>query len=271
MLNPDDFYFNILDDGTESYIKSEDEEGNYTLLSPSGLNYYDVKTEETIQYNKKIAFGTAEDNEYIDLTEYNFDNVPSIDVTPKIAPVYSKDYEQSYQSLVVDYSELSKTGFRAHCRLDTDDYADVTPDEDLGYLLIGRYSSDDPIEQTKAAYSDSGTGCIGFEATCEISIEDEYGTSGNTKVELKLYKYREDGNHEFVETFKTVEHSDPPHSHTFTASTMNLPPDKYRVRYVFTFATMSTIRAWLHFREEIDYYGAEEGVLTGSINWLAIE
>jgi len=270
-INPEDFYFNIYDDGIESYIKSEDEEGNYTLLSPSGLSYYDSKLDEAVKYNKKIAFGEALDGEYVDLSSYNFSRVPSIDITPRIAPIYSKDYQSSTQRLEVSHSEVSKNGFRVHCQLDASEYTDVTPDSGLGYLLIGRYSSNDPLEQTQSAYSDTKTGCIGYETTCEISIEDEYGTSGNTKVELELYRYREDGNHEFVETFKTITHGDPPHELTFTASKLNLPPDKYRIVYVFTFSSLSTIRAWLHFREEIVYYGGEEGVLTGEVNWLATE
>jgi len=270
MLNPDNFYFNIFDDGVQSYIKSEDIEGNYTILSPSGLNYYDSKTEETVQYNRKIAFGTAEHGETVDLSKYNFENIPSINVNPKVAPLYSKDYELSRQKLKTGYSNLSKNGFTVECQLKAEEFVNINENPSFSFT-VARTNSDQPVAKSASGTYASGEGNIRAKFYTELRLSGGYGESGTAEAVFELYEYVENGDNIFVKEYHSVQHTDKDNNLRFVADTGINPAKKYVNKITLSLGTLYTMSVTLEIYKTEFTYGAEEEILTGSVNWLAIE
>jgi VCBS repeat-containing protein len=97
----------------EGKIKLTDDEGNYALLDSDLLAFYEAGSDTPHWYSKRVAYGTAQDGDYVEL---NWDKAPKIMTSIKSLTSYNENYDGDTQQYSSYASSISKDGFYVHGR-----------------------------------------------------------------------------------------------------------------------------------------------------------
>lgn len=260
-----EYILSIISTDTEGYIEINNNEGEIIKLTPQSLTYDSPLIDGTLDYTKKIAYGVAENNEYVELNQ--FDKTPKIHVSPNKLPLFSKEYEGSNQLITSTISEESSQGFRVHNFLDAESY---TREYNLSPNVFASTGNTTSSSSTTRVVLETNNNCKGFGAKFSFDFDGDWGTFGYASV--SFYADREIdgswGDTTTIYSYSTGERDD----YNLNFLNTNLTPGKYRIRVNVSVTSIDgKVSASANIYRVTELYGSQTEILSGDVNWLAIE
>jgi len=288
----------------EGKIKLTDDEGNYALLDSDLLAFYEAGSLIPHYYTKRVAYGTAQDGDYIDLqgvdyrtvddssdgdTPESWNKAPKVMTSIKSLTSYNGNYDGDTQQYLSYVSSISKDGFYVHGRsvipsgtevLDNNYSNSVTWDwngpNDAPVTFSGTYTSDWSNQSTVS------------NILADITFRVEpYPTDGRTIMDANwslTIKYETDGGtvytHDSVSGYESWFHIGDYITETLYSSAINIATsdDKYRliVEWSLTGDIYKDISDYTPLGKPSIYINNQETkaeviVDNGEVSWIAIE
>ena len=262
MVKISDYTLELNATDTEGNIKLLDDLGNQTVWDESGMKFFNANS-LTIPfwYNKKVAFGTAEDGEYVDLsTGGSWDRPPNVHVAISNFPVYLKNYNGNGQVLNVGAENISVNGFNVIAKLEGiigQRLHDYVPDIILeSTVYVSRYERTPPTNEN---------------CTRMIVKGDTYKSGDLAEVALYLEKENADGTwtNPTGSDYIYYKSSYSSWNENFEVDTGILTPSRYRIK-LFQHSYSDT-HSWIRCSESIESYGVVGEIATGEVSWIAVE
>jgi hypothetical protein len=243
------------------YIKATDDNGNYSILDSDQLAFYKAGYPDIPHwYSKRVAYGTSQDGDYIEL---NWDKQPKVQTAIKNLMSYNRDYPDSDQIYVSFPSEVTKNGF-----------------------MVNGYTKFPTVVYTMGGsgwFSDTGVDSSGHTVTASSSWTSPLISSGVTRMSVSIRVYGDDGNvptyhyglyykEESASSWTLIDDryyrnstgSTLAHSRTYELA--NLPPANYYIK-------MTDLRSDYddHYSVTSIEYEAENIISNGEVMWIAVE
>lgn len=256
-----DYMLNINATDAEGNVAINNEDGSKVLWDEGGIKFFHPSFPTTpIWYNKKVAFGTSEHNDYIQLT--GWDRAPSVHVSLKNMPLYRKDYSNNKQVLDIRATNVTKNGFTIIASL-------ITPTSQYTYDETAiAFTSDYHVlvEDWSKETDDNCTRMV-------INLERYFNEVGNGAGRWRVYLYKYNGS-SWVQQSKLYERIALTDERNifFTLDTGTLATGKYKIKVdaYNEYSPGDSAATWIAIRKITQYY-TNKNLATGEVNWIAVE
>ncbi|MFW6002204.1 MAG: hypothetical protein ACOCQD_02605 [archaeon] len=247
--------FKIQDDlieliGENPLIKLIADNGDYSELNNGAIAFYKDGQSTPHYYSKRVAYGVAQDGDYIDLTTEtgsSWEHLPKVQTAIKSLTSYHSSHSNSNQSYESYADGVDRSGFYAYGK---SIIAESPTQHNIGYW--GRsyetsYSDNDNITKLYLYFSEGdwdasqGNWYINIYYTPEGGSEIDYGRFHRYGSKYDVFPW------------------------SFTISGLN--PDRYKVRFYLEDALGKNREA--HFDYWKEY--SEEVIDNGEVMWIAVE
>jgi len=275
-----DYILNINSTDEEESIIIEDENNNKVVWDESNIKFYTSNfPNNPIYYNKRVAFGVAEHNEYVDLTNFGgeWTREPSVHLSMNSFPVYLNNYDYNGQDINLKATNITSQGFDVIAQLNS---LSSTRNNDYDpniYLNIDINESD----YTNSTYKNqdappTNNNCNRIIVNGRAKYEREYNTGAvKAEVYVNLFKYNNSNDSwDLYEEIYRIEDIDAPFDESFSADTGNIPEGKYTPVLNIKVSPVNSpgpcdVSGWLY--DSTEYYEEGGEIGTGQVNWVAIE
>lgn len=258
----DNYILSIVSNNNEGFIEINNNDNEITRINPSEISYDSPILDVPIKYNNRIAYGVAENKQYVELS--NFKNTPKIHLAPSKLPLFSKKYSGNNQRITTYTSEESKFGFRVHVYSNADTY---TRNFSLPntFTLATTGTAQDDIFTTEA-------GCIQIGMDFSLKVDGDWGTPAVGRVTFVAYPTDQPGYEGGIGLYRYTKND----KDTFYASFMSneLPPNQYRVDAIVQTNQSPVGSTYARVRVSgglVTKYGSQKEILEGEVNWIAID
>ncbi|MCG8514570.1 MAG: hypothetical protein MI740_10540 [Halanaerobiales bacterium] len=263
----------------EGYIKAEDEQGNYSLWDGDGLRFFKAGFPSIpFWYNKKIAFGIAEHNEYVDLSAGKWDRPPSVHLAASNFPVYLSS--KSGQGQVLDIGidgPVTTNGFRVRARLNA-------LGSQFNFNQERRVVAESGTKTFLLFYSNNDYNCnriiinytmVHYEKSSYYSGGKLITPNSNAVTRLELRKRNPDGSWSHISNLEGALSGSHEWNITDTADTGILTPGSYGVRLLAannqTAGRSGDTWAKTQSNNITFFFAGETEAATGEVVWIAVE
>ncbi len=223
----------------------ESDNGDKAVLDSNLLAFYKSGYPDTPHwYSKRVAYGTAQDGDYIDLaseTGVPWEKTPKVITSIKSLAGYTADYSANNQYYESFADSISEEGFYIYGKVNIP--GAENSQEINFYLDIS--SGDDDVWVSPW----SGSDCT------QIAVKMEHSASGDSY--YKIYYQSDDSGWIYYKTGKLSGGE----IKTHVISSLN--PNVWRMKLVSDYNTFAWVRTW--------YWYADTVVSDGEITWIAVE
>jgi len=232
-LQSSDGLINIDNDG----IKSEDADGNYSILDSDQLAFYESGSSTPHWYSKRVAYGTAQDGDNIQL---GWDKAPKVQTAIKSLMSYNSahpDANQVYESYA---SAITKDNFYVYGRSVSQGAENLfDSNSDFTTEYISTYTSRSNVTKLKIEI-----GLNYVQQANGVGYALDYQTDSSSSWVNYVSEY-------LKQSSVTI--------------TLSVPSDMYRVRI----REVGTSYDWVKLKNAYSY--ADNVIDNGEVMWIAIE
>lgn len=251
---------------SENGIKSVGANGDYSLLTDEALAFYKNGSATPHWYSKNVAYGTAQDGDYVEL---NWDKAPKVNTAIRSLMSYNTNYSDRNQTYESYATAIDKNGFYVYGKStivgDNEVYnysAEIESEYGEGY--------DTPWDSFISDYSVSGTNEITVSFTTDKTINYE-NTSLIPHAEAYV-DYKKDTDSAWT-TYKV--YTDPPDG-TKEVTIPSLSGGSYAVRirahsYLEGYGLFYAFSRMIIDIHQVTYTANTITADSGEVMWIAVE